>query len=375
MSLQEQWIATWEELGAATPLGVFEEVLARYGEPQRHYHTARHLEECFAELAAVRGEAERPGEVELALWFHDAVYDTKRHDNEERSAEWARSVVAQAGLDACVGERVGALIMATRHAAEPDNADARVLVDVDLSILGAEPVRFDEYERAVREEYRWVPEAVFRRTRRKILQGFLERPHLFTTARMREMHERRARANLERSLVQLRPNLRLAADVGALCFGIALMFGLAAGFAARVEAAAAAAALWWLLYYTAIRPRMRRAPPLAAVARTPPAESRYAVTCDDEGVAVTFDGKLVESARWADVTAVLIRIDDGFLPQPWWIVKSANGGCTYPNDARGAEAAIDALASRLRGFDYPAVIKAMGLMSGGVIVWEDSRRP
>lgn len=200
MALPEQWTATWRQLEAPPPDGVYEELLARYAEPHRHYHTARHLEECFAELAGLSAEAERPGEVELALWFHDAIYDTKRHDNEARSADWARAVVARAGLDAGVGQRVAALILATKHDAVPSGADARVLVDVDLAILGAPPARFDEYERAIREEYRWVPAWVFRRERRAVLRRLLARPTLFSTARMRERYELRARANLERSL-------------------------------------------------------------------------------------------------------------------------------------------------------------------------------
>jgi predicted metal-dependent HD superfamily phosphohydrolase len=82
MATHEQWLTTWRGLGAAAPSGLYEELLARYTEPHRHYHTVRHLEECFAELAAVRADAARPAEVELALWFHDAIYDTARHDNE-----------------------------------------------------------------------------------------------------------------------------------------------------------------------------------------------------------------------------------------------------------------------------------------------------
>ena len=90
--------------------------------------------------------------------------------------------------------------MTTRHNAVPADADARVLVDVDLSILGAEPERFDEYERDVRGEYDWVPDVVFRRERRKILRSFLERPQIFQTAAMHAAREERARANL-RALV------------------------------------------------------------------------------------------------------------------------------------------------------------------------------
>ena len=374
MSLQEQWIGSWTVLGAAAPAGVYEEVMARYAEPHRHYHTARHLEECFAALAGLRGEAERPGEVELALWFHDAIYDPRRHDNEQRSADWARSVAASAGLDASVGERVAALILATRHDAAPQDADARVVVDVDLSILGAPPLRFDEYERQVRQEYRWVPDAVFRRKRREILERLLARPQLFNTERMRERHEPRAKANLERSLASLRPNVRRYSSVAVA--SVALVIAVVGSVAAVNSGLSpwwpmGAALASWLVYHFVIAPRLPSSPrPIVAAA---PSESRYAVTCDDQGIAVAHDGKPVESVRWADVTAVLIRIDDSFLPQPWWIVRSASGGCMYPNDARGAEAAIDSLSGRLPGFDYAAVIKAMGLMSGGVIVWEATR--
>ncbi|HVJ30391.1 MAG TPA: hypothetical protein VNA66_08815 [Gammaproteobacteria bacterium] len=367
MSTHEQWLATWRELGAAAPPGIYEELMARYAEPHRHYHTVRHLEECFAELPAVRADAARPAEIELALWFHDAIYDTARHDNEQRSAEWARSVTAQAGLDASVGERVAALIMATRHDAVPADADAVVLVDVDLSILGAPPLRFDEYEREVREEYAGVPDAVFRRGRRKILRRLLERPHLYNTPRMRESHERRARANLERSVARLKPNIRTACDLGVAVVAIALLVMLPGTLGMATEWAAGAVVAACLLYYLGIRPRLCSRS--LESPRGKGAESRYAVACDDEGVAVTLDDKAVDSVRWAEVTAVLIRIDEQFLPQPWWIVRGANGGCMYPNDARGAERALEILPARLPGFDYAAVIKAMGLNSGGVVVW------
>ena len=178
---------------------------------------------------------------------------------------------------------------------------------MDLSILGAPPLRFDEYERDIRAEYRWVPNAMFRRKRREILRGFLERPDLFTTPRLREAHERPARANLERSLARLKPDLRLPSDVATAVAGIAVIVGLARGSAVTLEWAAAAAAVVWLLYYLMIRPRLYR-PPVCASPRGKPVDSRYAVTCDDEGIAVTFDDKPIESVRWADVTAVLIRL-------------------------------------------------------------------
>jgi predicted metal-dependent HD superfamily phosphohydrolase len=225
MPTATQWTATWNELGAAPPGGLYDELIARYAEPQRRYHTAQHLDECFAELAAVRAACARPAEVELALWFHDAIYDTKRNDNEERSAAWAKSVLASADVDADVGDRVAGLILATRHAATPAGTDAQVLVDVDLSILGAPPTRFDEYERQVREEYAWVPTAIFARKRREILEQLLARPRLYATARMHDAYEQRARANLARSLERLeragRPrNLKRALGVAIVAAGL-----------------------------------------------------------------------------------------------------------------------------------------------------------
>jgi predicted metal-dependent HD superfamily phosphohydrolase len=93
--------------------------------------------------------------------------------------------------------------MATRHKAVPRGTDAEILVDIDLSILGAAPDRFDEYERQVREEYAWVPDFLFRRERKAILKEFLARPQIFSSTHFRGRYEQQARSNLERSLERL----------------------------------------------------------------------------------------------------------------------------------------------------------------------------
>ncbi len=194
----------WARLGVAAPdVAVFEALIACYCEPHRRYHTTQHLDECFLKLEELRTEATHPEEVEFALWFHDAIYDTKRQDNEAKSADWARAVANAANLPAAVGERIHTLILATRHEAAVHEPDEKVLVDVDLSILGAPPERFDEYESQVREEYSWVPAFVFRSTRREILRGFLTRASIFNTPKFAEAYEARARANLERSITRL----------------------------------------------------------------------------------------------------------------------------------------------------------------------------
>ncbi|WP_390344916.1 N-methyl-D-aspartate receptor NMDAR2C subunit [Variovorax boronicumulans] len=200
-ALHANWTAAWQALGVATPDDALRlELQRRYGEPQRHYHTMQHLGECLAWFDQEQALAERPGEVALALWFHDAIYDVHAHDNEARSADWARQALQAAGASDASADRVHALVMATRHDAVPEGRDAELLIDIDLSILGAERARFDEYERQVHAEYGFVPEEIRLPRRRAILQRFLDRPAIYATPRMHALLEARARENLQRSI-------------------------------------------------------------------------------------------------------------------------------------------------------------------------------
>ena len=200
-ALLANWTAAWRALGIEAPdLALCAELQRRYGEPQRHYHTMQHLGECLAWFEREKALAERPGEVALALWFHDAIYDVHAHDNEARSAEWAREAVRTAGASEEEAERIHALVMATRHDAVPEGRDAELLIDIDLSILGAEPARFAEYERQVHAEYAFVPDEVRMPRRRAILQRFLDREAIYATPRMHALLEARARTNLQHSI-------------------------------------------------------------------------------------------------------------------------------------------------------------------------------
>ena len=199
------WRRVWTGLGAqdgthALCDSLLQQLLARYAEPQRKYHTLQHLSECLDGFDAAAHLADRPAEVEAALWFHDAIYDLSSHDNEERSAQWAQQALSAAGVAAESAARVGQLVLATRHTVMPESPDEQMLVDIDLSILGAPPARFAEYEVQIRAEYAFVPEAVFRSKRRAILQAFLDRPHLFSTPHFRAALEPSARANLARAV-------------------------------------------------------------------------------------------------------------------------------------------------------------------------------
>jgi predicted metal-dependent HD superfamily phosphohydrolase len=204
MDWQSRWQSAWHDLGLPPPAsGVLQALQQRWQEPHRKYHTLQHLGECLELFERDRALAQRPGEVALSLWFHDAIYATARHDNEAESAAWARRVLDEAGADAAICERVHAMIMATRHSQLPRTPDETLVVDIDLAILGAAPTRFSEYERQIRDEYGFVPEAVFREKRAAILGSFLERPALFGTVAYSDRFDAPARANLARAIAAL----------------------------------------------------------------------------------------------------------------------------------------------------------------------------
>lgn len=198
-----RWRALWKALGATGDDALYHELVARYNEPHRHYHTTRHLDEIFALLPSVEPLASHAAEVEVALLFHDAIYQPLRDDNEARSAEWASAALAEGGAAREVTARVSDLIMATRHDVRPAEGDEEIVVDLDLAILGAPPERFDEYEHEVRAEYASVPVLLFRRGRRTILESFLARPRIYHTPPFYRARERQARENLERSIGKL----------------------------------------------------------------------------------------------------------------------------------------------------------------------------
>ena len=198
---QSSWTRAWSGLNASgSGDDVRDAVLTRYAEPHRKYHSLQHLEECLRLFESARHAADRPAEVEMALWFHDAVYDLKSSQNEKRSAAWANEALSASGVPQDVATRVRDLVLVTEHTSVPRTPDEQVLVDIDLSILGASEERFAEYERQIREEYSYVPGPLFRLKRRAVLKSFLDRPTIYSTLVLRTQFEARARDNLARVL-------------------------------------------------------------------------------------------------------------------------------------------------------------------------------
>ena len=77
------------------------------------------------------------------------------------------------------GHLVAALILKTKTHEAGSDADAQVLIDADLAILGADDPSYRAYAKQIRQEYDWVPEPEFRSGRRQVLERFLSRPRIF----------------------------------------------------------------------------------------------------------------------------------------------------------------------------------------------------
>jgi len=192
----------WRALGAkGHGRDVFLLLRAAYDEPHRAYHTARHISACLKLLDQpdVREVATHLDEVEAALWFHDAVYDTRATDNEARSADLAREHLSAAGVASAKIERIAGHVMATRSH-QSDSVDGQLVIDIDLSILAADDAGFARYEDEIRREYAWVEASAYEAGRRAVLQSFADRPALFATPSLQMRFETRARANLRRAL-------------------------------------------------------------------------------------------------------------------------------------------------------------------------------
>lgn len=200
MSNLARWSEIFAEMGLRGDPLTHAELRRHYSEASRVYHTLHHVAECLDLFDLVRGLADHPLELELAIWFHDGYYDVRRADNELRSAEWASTALATAGASPQVVERVYGLVLATAAQAEPLSDDECLMIDIDQAILGARPARYAEYERQIRQEHRHVPQSLYQSVRKKDLRDALLRPQIYWTEWFRSRYEAAARSNIQRAL-------------------------------------------------------------------------------------------------------------------------------------------------------------------------------
>lgn len=198
-----RWEQMVRHLGGNPLPSAFSMVADAYQEPHRGYHNTRHILDCLELLDTIAAENQPGLEVEAALWFHDVVYDSKAKDNEEQSIRFMESTLREAGVPQSSIQKIGHLILATRHQTPPDSPEAALVVDIDLSILGSPPAEFENYDRAIREEYSWVPIEEFRKGRSRVLEHFLAQPFLYQTPFFRNLYENQARINLGKKIREL----------------------------------------------------------------------------------------------------------------------------------------------------------------------------
>lgn len=199
---RQYWKDLWVRLRAQGAVGDGEEIcetlIQRYSESQRHYHTLRHVVMCLRHFPIVCARCTNPEVAELAICFHDVVYDPRGHGNEEQSAELARVLLKQHGLG-LLAESVADLVMATKlH--HSDSEAGKAVIDLDLGIMGASSEAFDEYCRAIRREYAHVPAILYFFGRRRVLRKYLNRVPIYQLPEMRERFETQAKENLRCSL-------------------------------------------------------------------------------------------------------------------------------------------------------------------------------
>lgn len=203
--LQNRWLALGQALGVANSPFEAEgkKLISSWARWPRKYHNTPHLYACLQHFSKVRNQLQDPLAVELALWFHDAIYWPWLPKNEEKSALWAVQFIKKMGLCTSLAQQVEQHILDTRHQVTPGLGDAQWVVDIDLAVLAQSQTVYQQFEQDVRGEYRWVRWSRYVKGRSAVLQSFVDRPRVYSTPWFFDRYEVSARSNLQRAIASL----------------------------------------------------------------------------------------------------------------------------------------------------------------------------
>ena len=204
--LHTQWISLTSRYASFPSVieSLFNSLVERYSEGARVYHNLSHIQSLLALSESLSDKVQDRDALCFAIWFHDAIYDTKRSDNEEKSAEFAVEALAGLGVPEQTIATTREMILATKHHRGADLSwDMKVFLDLDTSILGAPGEIYEEYSRAIRKEYSWVPDVLYREGRMKILNDFLGRERIYNTEEIKANYEAQARHNIAEEIKAL----------------------------------------------------------------------------------------------------------------------------------------------------------------------------
>ncbi|KXO86944.1 metal-dependent hydrolase [Acinetobacter venetianus] len=195
-TLEKSWFELYQHYHFSEQRKAFNKLIAAYSEKHRAYHTIQHLYECLILVDSIRADLKDAHAVELAIWFHDAVYDPQAKDNELKSAELFEQYLAQ-DLSIDIVQKIKRWIIATQKHEVTDELDLQFLLDIDLAILAASPERFAEYEQQIQHEYAWVDPDVYSIKRKQVLAHFYQTEPLYQTEYFQQRLEQRAKSNLK----------------------------------------------------------------------------------------------------------------------------------------------------------------------------------
>jgi predicted metal-dependent HD superfamily phosphohydrolase len=181
------------------------ELVTAYGSEGRHYHNIEHIAALLALSAEYAPHLLDPDAIDLAIFYHDAIYEPTQSDNELRSADLACQRLIRLGVVPDRTTKVARYINATKHTSTGPSGDSDLdhLLDFDLSILAAKPQAYAEYARAIRREYAIYPDLLYRPGRAKVLRAFLAMPQIYRVPELAAHWEARAKANLTAELSAL----------------------------------------------------------------------------------------------------------------------------------------------------------------------------
>ncbi|MCF2875736.1 MULTISPECIES: hypothetical protein [unclassified Tenacibaculum] len=181
---------------------LWKEIITNYSEKHRAYHNLTHLKEIFNYVDTYNNQIENIDIVSFSVFYHDIIYNIWKKDNEEKSAVFALDCLSKIDLSSNNLDAIHKQIIATKTH-EANDSDTKWLIDFDLGILGTSSDIYSKYTKLIRKEYKSVPNFLYKKGRKKVLQHFINKPFIYATATFRDLYEEQARTNLKNELNSL----------------------------------------------------------------------------------------------------------------------------------------------------------------------------
>ena len=204
--LKSQWdsLASFYSSDKTIQEEIFQILKERYSEKSRFYHNFSHVKTLLELFESIADKIQDPRAIQFAIWFHDVIYDTRKSDNEAESARLAAELLRKLNVNDETIELVKDLILLTKdHSGKNLSSDAKLFLDMDLAVLGMNEEIYKEYSEAIRQEYAWVPESMYRKGRKKVLRSFMKRERIYFTDEMKARYEAQARKNIDNEIKSL----------------------------------------------------------------------------------------------------------------------------------------------------------------------------